>query len=99
MALLHLNAIHVYIDFHFYCYYHVNAVYFSLSFIFKNDAIFFFHMFRTPEQLIENFPEAKLRMLIAKISNPRWVVPVLPDQELECLLNYAIELTKAGKND
>lgn len=54
-------------------------------------------MNRTPEQLIENFPEAKLRSLIAKISNPRWVVPVLPDQELECLLNYAIELTKAGK--
>lgn len=52
---------------------------------------------RTPEQLIENFPEPKLRSLIAKISNPRWVVPVLPDQELECLLNYAIELTKAGK--
>lgn len=53
--------------------------------------------FRTSEQLIENFPEAKLRSLIAKISSPRWVVPVLPDQELECLLNYAIELTKAGK--
>lgn len=33
---------------------------------------------------------------MAKISSPRWVVPVLPDQELECLLNYAIELTKAG---
>lgn len=56
-----------------------------------------FNFFRTPEQLIENFPEAKLRSLIAKISSPRWVVPVLPDQELECLLNYAIELTKAGK--
>lgn len=54
-------------------------------------------MFRTPEQLIEHFPEAKLRSLIAKISSPRWVVPVLPEQELECLLNYAIELTKAGK--
>lgn len=56
-----------------------------------------FNFFRTPEQLIENFPETKLRSLIAKISSPRWVVPVLPDQELECLLNYAIELTKAGK--
>lgn len=56
-----------------------------------------FDIFRTPEQLIENFPEAKLRSLIAKISSPRWVVPVLPEQELECLLNYAIELTKAGK--
>lgn len=43
------------------------------------------------------FPEIKLRALIAKITNPRWVVPVLPEQELEVLLNYAIELTKAGK--
>lgn len=58
----------------------------------------FFISNRTPEQLIENFPEAKLRSLIAKISSPRWVVPVLPDQELECLLNYSIELTKAGKS-
>lgn len=53
--------------------------------------------YRTPEQLTENFPEAKLRSLIAKISSPRWVVPVLPEQELECLLNYSIELTKAGE--
>lgn len=43
------------------------------------------------------FPEGKLRSLTMKISSPRWVVPVLPDQELECLLNYAIELTKVGK--
>lgn len=49
------------------------------------------------EHLIEMFPEEKLRSLITKISSPRWVVPVLPEQELECLLNYAIELTKAGK--
>lgn len=49
--------------------------------------------------MIENFPEGKLRSLIAKISSPRWVVPVLPDQELECLLNYAIELTKAGVDE
>lgn len=55
------------------------------------------NLFRATEQLIDNFPEAKLRSLIAKISSPRWVVPVLPEQELECLLNYAIELTKAGK--
>lgn len=63
---------------------------FKLSFLHSN-------LFRATEQLIENFPEAKLRSLIAKISSPRWVVPVLPEQELECLLNYAIELTKAGK--
>lgn len=44
------------------------------------------------------FPEEKLRSLITKISSPRWVVPVLPEQELECLLNYAIELTKAGES-
>lgn len=50
----------------------------------------------TADQLINNFPEQKLRSLLNKISNSRWVVPVLPDQELECLLNYAIRLTKAG---
>lgn len=61
----------------------------------------FLHLdhFRATEQLIENFPEAKLRSLIAKISSPRWVVPVLPEQELEILLNYAIELTKAGVDE
>ena len=48
------------------------------------------------EQMIAAFPEAKLRSLVMKISNSRWIVPVLPDQELECLLNYAIKLTKAG---
>lgn len=50
----------------------------------------------TPEELIAYFPVAKLRSLVGKISNQRWIVPVLPEQELECLLNYAIELTKAG---
>lgn len=52
---------------------------------------------RSIGNLVEMFPEGKLRSLIMKISSPRWVVPVLPDQELECLLNYAIELTKVGK--
>lgn len=52
--------------------------------------------FSTPDKLKEFFPESKLRALINKISSPRWVVPVLPEQELECLLNYAIELTKTG---
>lgn len=50
----------------------------------------------TTEELISSFPVPKLASLTLKISNPRWVVPVLPEQELECLLNSAIELTKAG---
>lgn len=54
-------------------------------------------MYRTPEKLIASFPTAKLRSLTQKISNPRWVVPVLPEQELEVLLNAAIELAQAGK--
>ncbi|XP_017073327.2 probable ubiquitin carboxyl-terminal hydrolase FAF isoform X4 [Drosophila eugracilis] len=49
-----------------------------------------------PEKLISSFPTTKLRSLTQKISNPRWVVPVLPEQELEVLLNAAIELTQAG---
>ncbi|XP_070500116.1 probable ubiquitin carboxyl-terminal hydrolase FAF isoform X3 [Chironomus tepperi] len=50
----------------------------------------------SPEDLIANFPVAKLHSLNSKINSPRWVVPVLPDQELECLLNYAIKLSQAG---
>lgn len=50
----------------------------------------------TTEEILAAFPVAKLTSLNAKISNPRWVVPVLPEQELECLLNVAIELTQAG---
>lgn len=42
------------------------------------------------------FPLEKLASLEEKISNLRWVVPVLPDQELECLLRAAIELSRAG---
>lgn len=52
--------------------------------------------FRSPEKLISSFPTLKLRSLTQKISNPRWVVPVLPEQELEVLLNAAIQLTAAG---
>lgn len=48
------------------------------------------------EELIAAFPVAKLTSLTSKISNTRWIVPVLPEQELECLLNAAIELTAAG---
>lgn len=50
----------------------------------------------TTEELIASFSVPKLASLTLKISNPRWVVPVLPEQELECLLNSAIELTIAG---
>lgn len=49
----------------------------------------------TSEKLISSFPVMKLRSLNQKISNPRWVVPVLPEQELEHLLNAAINLTIA----
>lgn len=40
------------------------------------------------------FPHDKLASLDEKISNLRWVVPVLPDQELECLLKVSIELAR-----
>lgn len=43
-----------------------------------------------------DFPISKLQSLNAKINSPRWVVPVLPEQELESLLNYTIKLTIAG---
>lgn len=48
------------------------------------------------EELIASFPIAKLTSLNHKISSPRWVVPVMPEQELECLLNAAISLSQAG---
>lgn len=48
------------------------------------------------EELMAAFPINKLASLTNKISNTRWIVPVLPEQELECLLNAAIELTLAG---
>lgn len=59
--------------------------------------MFILLIFRSPEKLISSFPTLKLRSLTQKISNPRWVVPVLPEQELEVLLNAAIQLTAAGK--
>lgn len=42
------------------------------------------------------FPHAKLAELDSKISSPRWVVPVLPEQELECLLQASIDLSRKG---
>ncbi|XP_063224287.1 probable ubiquitin carboxyl-terminal hydrolase FAF-X isoform X9 [Bacillus rossius redtenbacheri] len=43
-----------------------------------------------------DFPRDKLAMLDEKISSPRWVVPVLPEQELEALLLAAIDLCRKG---
>ena len=43
-----------------------------------------------PEALIAAFPIAKLQKLEELISNPRWVIPVLPKGELEVLLDYSI---------
>ena len=49
------------------------------------------------QQRVEpDFPHAKLAMLDEKISSPRWVVPVLPEQELESLLQASIELCRKG---
>ncbi|XP_060810679.1 probable ubiquitin carboxyl-terminal hydrolase FAF-X isoform X1 [Amyelois transitella] len=44
------------------------------------------------------FPEAKLKALEEKISHSRWVVPVLPEQELEALLIAATELATKGED-
>lgn len=52
-----------------------------------------------PEALIANFPLAKLQKLEELISNPRWVIPVLPKGELEVLLDTSIGLAKAGHAD
>jgi ubiquitin carboxyl-terminal hydrolase 9/24 len=48
------------------------------------------------QRLEPDFPHAKLAMLDEKISSPRWVIPVLPEQELECLLQASIDLCKKG---
>ena len=37
-------------------------------------------------------------MLDEKISSPRWVVPVCPQQELDVLMTAAIQLYHTGKN-
>uniref|UniRef100_A0A182MIB8 ubiquitinyl hydrolase 1 n=1 Tax=Anopheles culicifacies TaxID=139723 RepID=A0A182MIB8_9DIPT len=46
--------------------------------------------------MLNSFPVDKLASLNAKISNSRWVVPVLPSQELDCLLDAAIQLSTLG---
>lgn len=42
------------------------------------------------------FPIIKLVNLEEKIHSQRWIVPVLPDQELVSLLNLSIEFCKRG---
>ncbi|XP_013166422.1 PREDICTED: probable ubiquitin carboxyl-terminal hydrolase FAF-X, partial [Papilio xuthus] len=44
------------------------------------------------------FPEADLKALEEKITHPRWVVPVLPEQELETLVLAATELAVSGED-
>lgn len=44
-----------------------------------------------------DFPRSKLAMLDEKISSPRWVVPVLPEQELECLMQASIDLCRKSE--
>lgn len=46
------------------------------------------------EELV--FPIIKLVNLEEKIHSQRWIVPVLPDQELVSLLNISIEFCKKG---
>ncbi|XP_074025512.1 ubiquitin carboxyl-terminal hydrolase 9X isoform X2 [Leptinotarsa decemlineata] len=46
------------------------------------------------ENFEPDFPKDKLASLDEKISNLRWVVPVLADQELECLLKASIDLAR-----
>lgn len=43
-----------------------------------------------------DFPHDLLATLDDKITSPRWVVPVLPEQELETLMQAAIDLSKKG---
>lgn len=42
------------------------------------------------------FPVSKLANLEEKIHSQRWIVPVLPDQELVSLINISIALGKKG---
>ncbi len=48
------------------------------------------------EEMLAAFPVAKLNKLEELISNPRWVIPVLPGAELEVLLDAATALAREG---
>ena len=50
----------------------------------------------TDQELVDSFPVAKLTKLDELISNPRWVIPVLPGGELELLLDHSTELCRRG---
>ena len=52
-----------------------------------------------PEALIAAFPIAKLQKLEELISNPRWVIPVLPKGELEVLLDCSIGIFSIYSNN
>lgn len=45
-----------------------------------------------------DFPMVELGRLDEMINRPRWVVPVLPNGELEVLLEAAIKLCKEGRS-
>lgn len=49
-----------------------------------------------PEEVEPEFPVQDLLLLDKKISCARWVVPVLPDEELEKLLKASINLAVRG---
>ena len=48
------------------------------------------------EEANKLFPVEELQRLDEMINRPRWLVPVLPKQELEILLDASIELCKQG---
>lgn len=48
---------------------------------------------------MQPFPEAEMARLDEMISNPRWVVPVLPGGQLEVLLEAAINLARNGLDE
>lgn len=50
-----------------------------------------------PEDGEPEFPIQELARLDEMINRPRWVVPVLPNGELEILLNASIKLCKEGR--
>ena len=53
----------------------------------------------TVAELLADYPVAKLNKLEELISNPRWVIPVMPKAELECLLEASIALARRGGAD
>ena len=52
----------------------------------------------TNEEGEPEFPTAELMKLDEMINRPRWVVPVLPQGELEVLLEATINLCKKGSS-